>query len=337
MINRSFGQAEDQVDSRQGAGSRVLITGGTGFVGIHLIRLLKETASHISVLASGSSRGSEPGVQYYQADIRDAERVRSAVRESHPEHIYHLAGITSVAASWADPRLTYEVNMFGAQNLFDAAMNLSSPPKILNVSTSQVYAPSTGILTEESPLRPDNPYAASKAMAELLVPQYRNCASGGVVTARPFNHTGSGQSPNFVLASVAKQFAEIELRLLPAKLNLGNVAVKRDFTDVRDVVRAYRMLLEKGRTSEIYNVCSGTSVLLSDIIKNFQAITGIETTIETDHAKIRAGEVAEIYGDSHKLQAETGWRQEIPLQKTVEDMLNYWRAECRSQEPIPNL
>jgi len=276
-------------------------------------------------------------VQYHEVDIRDAERVRSVVREVNPEQIYHLAGITAVDISWMYPRLTYEVNVFGAQNLFDAAMSLSAPPRILNISTSQVYAPASGMLTEESPLRPDNPYAASKAMAELLVPQYPECATGGIITARPFNHTGCGQPPNFVLPSVAKQFAEIESGLRPPKVSLGNIAVARDFTDVRDVVRAYCLLLESGKTSEVYNVCSGTAILLSEIVGMFQTLSGIDVTIEVDPNKVRANEVAEIYGDPGKLQAETGWRRQIPLGKTVEDMLNYWRSQCRSRDPVPEV
>jgi GDP-4-dehydro-6-deoxy-D-mannose reductase len=309
---------------------RILITGGTGFVGSHLIRLLKTRNSQISVIASGNGGVREPDVNYRQVDIRDAERVRSAVREVNPEQIYHLAGVTAVNVSWANPRLTYEVNVFGAQNLFDAAMGLSAPPKILNISTSQVYAPASGALNEQSPLRPDNPYAASKAMAELLVAQYRNCPVGGIITARPFNHTGDGQLPNFVLPSIAKQFAEIESRLRPPKLSLGNVAVGRDFTDVRDVVRGYCLLLENGKMSEVYNVCSGTAVRLSDIIKMFQAISGIDITIEIDQNKVRLGEVADIYGDPQKLQTETGWQREIPLTKTLNDLMNYWRVQCGS-------
>jgi GDP-4-dehydro-6-deoxy-D-mannose reductase len=276
-------------------------------------------------------------VRYYEVDIRDAERVQSVVREVNPEQVYHLAGITAVDVSWKYPRLTYEVNVFGAQNLFDAAMSLPAPPRILNVSTSQVYAPGSGILSEENPLRPDNPYAASKAMAELLAPQYSEHATGGIITARPFNHSGDGQPPNFVLPSIAKQFAEIEAGLRPPKLKLGNIAVARDFTDVRDVVRAYWLLLERGKTSEVYNVCSGTAVLVADIIGMFERISGTDIVIEIDPNRVRAKEVTEIYGDPSKLRAETGWHRQIPLEKTVEDMLNYWRSQCRSRDAIPEV
>jgi len=259
------------------------------------------------------------------------------VHEVNPDQIYHLAGITAVDASWVRPRLTYEVNVFGALNLFEAAMDLPVAPRILNVSTSQVYAAASGILTEASPLRPDNPYAASKAMAELLVAQYRNRETGGIVTARPFNHTGCGQLPNFVLPSIAKQFAEIERGLRPPKLSLGNTSVRRDFTDVRDVVRAYSLLVDRGRTWDVYNVCSGTAVLLSDIIRMFQAISGIDVTIEIDRNKVRPAEVAEIYGDPGKLQSETGWQRQIPLQETVEGMLDFWRSQCLHQDPKPEV
>lgn len=313
---------------------RILITGGTGFVGAHLIRLLRSQDSQIFVLSSDRPGTRQPEVQYYEVDIRDAETVRKVVREVSPDQIYHLAGITAVDASWTHPRLTYEVNVLGAHNLFDAALNLPAPPRILNVSTSQVYAPAPGCLTEQSPLCPDNPYAASKAMAELLVPQYRNRTMGGIITARPFNHTGCGQLPNFVLPSIAKQFAEIELGLRPPKLILGNINVKRDFLDVRDVVAAYRMLVANGEPWEVYNVCSGTMVLLSDIVKMFRSISGIDVTIEVDPDKVRPKEIAEICGAPRKLAAATGWRRQIPLEKTVEDIHNYWRSLCQSRDAI---
>ena len=311
---------------------RVLITGGTGFVGAHLIRFLKSHASHIAVLAVGAGSGSEHGVQYYAVDVRDTKGVRAAVHEFRPQQVYHLAGISAVDLSWSDPRLTYEVNVLGAYNLFDAAMSLPFPPRILNVSTSQVYAASPKTLTEESPVTPDNPYAASKAMAELLTVQYRKAVVGGIITARSFNHTGAGQPPMFVLPSIAKQFAEIECGLRPPKLTLGNVNVERDFSDVRDVVRAYWVLVQSGRAGEVYNVCSGVAVSVSDIIKKFETIAGFKVSIETDSGRVRSNEVMRICGDPGKIQAEIGWYRQVPLEKTIEDMLQYWRLECRSRD-----
>jgi GDP-4-dehydro-6-deoxy-D-mannose reductase len=309
---------------------RVLVTGGTGFVGPHLIRLLKSRSSTIAVIASADETSrQETGVEYYALDIRRADQVRSVVHEFSPTHVYHLAGISAVDASWRNPRLTFEVNVLGAYNLFEAAMSLASPPRILNVSTSQVYAGSSATLTETSPPGPDNPYAASKAMAEMLRVQYRK-SSGGIITARSFNHTGPGQMPNFVLPSIAKQFAEMEAGLRPSQLTAGNLEVKRDFTDVRDVVVAYSALIERGRTDEVYNVCSGSAVRLGDIVQKFEAISGIEARIDTDPARIRSNEVPVICGDSTKIRSDTGWSPQIPLEKTILDLLDYWRERIKS-------
>lgn len=309
-----------------------LITGGTGFVGTHLIQFLRSNASKIAVIASGESRSPQepvPGVEYYELDIRRVDEVRSVVHKVSPTHICHLAGISTVDVSWNHPRPTFEVNVLGAYNLFEAAMSLPSLPRILNVSTSQVYASSDRILTETSPIGPDNPYAASKAMAELLRVQYRKCTAGGIVTARSFNHTGPGQSPTFVLPSIARQFAEMEANLRPPRLAAGNVEVKRDFTDVRDVVVAYSRLLEKGRTNEVYNVCSGYAVRLADVIRKFETISGIAVEIDTEPARLRSGEVSQIFGDSTKIRMETGWIPQIPLEKTIRDLLDYWREQIK--------
>lgn len=310
----------------------VLITGGTGFVGTHLIQFLKSNASKIAVIASSDSRSrQEPGVEYYELDIRRADEVRSVVHKVSPTHIYHLSGISAVDLSWSNPRLTFEVNVLGASNLFEAAMSLPSLPRILNVSTSQVYAGSGMILTETSPVNPDNPYAASKAMAELLRVQYRKYIGGGIITARSFNHTGPGQLPSFVLPSIAKQFAEMEAGLRPPRLTVGNIEVKRDFTDVRDVVLAYFALLDKGRTDEVYNVCSGSALRLADVIGKFEAISGIAIQIDTDPARLRSNEVAQLFGDSTKIRTETGWSPQIPLEKTIRDLLDYWREKIRGE------
>jgi GDP-4-dehydro-6-deoxy-D-mannose reductase len=311
--------------------SGILITGGTGFVGNHLITHLKDGDSRVAVLSSGGSSVRVPGVDYYEADIRDANVVQSIVREVSPEKIFHLAGISDVASSWKDPRLTFEVNVLGTLNLFEAAMSLPRPPRILNVSTAQVYARASGGLSEDSPTAPDNPYAASKAMAELLTVPYRKGATSGIVTARAFNHTGPGQSERFVLPSIARQFAEIQVGERSPKLIVGNVDVERDFTDVRDVVEVYCLLLEKGHAGEIYNVCSGSAVRLADIIKMFESVSGTKVELEKDPARIRPNEAATVLGDSEKLEAETGWRPRIPLQQTISDLLKYWRLRVSAE------
>jgi GDP-4-dehydro-6-deoxy-D-mannose reductase len=310
---------------------RILITGGTGFVGSHLIRHLRCGTSNLVIIASEAPSSPEAGVEYYQLDIRNTDDVRSAVRQIKPTEVYHLAGISAVGLAWANPRLTFEVNVEGTYNLLEATMGLPSPPRILNVSTAQVYAPSDTPLSESSPLAPGNPYAASKAMAELLELSFRRECGGGIITARSFNHTGPGQLTSFVLPSFAKQFAEIEAGMRPPKLVVGNIEVERDFSDVRDVVRAYSELLSKGRAGQVYNVCSGAATLLSDVVKQFQSLCRTVVTIETDPTRVRGGDISRIVGDPSKIKKETGWDIRIPVTQTLRDLLDYWRGKIKSQ------
>jgi GDP-4-dehydro-6-deoxy-D-mannose reductase len=308
---------------------RILITGGTGFVGSHLIRFLRSGDAKLIVVSSGGVKTQLPGVDYCRVDIRNADEVRAVVRDASPHQIYHLAGISSVSASWQDPRLTFDVNVIGSYNIFDAAMRLPDPPRILNVSTSQVYAQSNAPLLETSPVGPDSPYAASKAMAELLAVQYQKSTKGGIVTARAFNHTGPGQSTTFALPSFARQVAEMEAGLRPPVLKVGNLRVKRDFTDVRDVVVAYHELLEKGAVGESYNVCSGRAVLLAELVKELQKNCAVAVKIEIDPARVRSSDVPQIVGDAGKLHRTTGWLPKVPLDRMLKELLAYWRTEIK--------
>jgi GDP-4-dehydro-6-deoxy-D-mannose reductase len=318
---------------------RILITGGTGFVGTHLVRFLKSRSSQLVVASSAADESVQaPGIEYRKLDIRNRDQVESLMRKLNPHLVYHLAGISEVGISRSNPRLTFEVNVAGSFNVFEAAMNLPSPPRILNISTSQVYARSSGLLSEGSPISPENPYAATKAMTELLTVQYRDYLDGGIITTRPFNHTGPGQAPTFVLSSVGKQLAAIELGLAPPRLKVGNTAVIRDFTDVRDIVVAYDLLLEKGTLGDVYNVCSGRPVLLADAIREFQRNCGTSVTVEVDESRVRTSDVISVVGDHRKICAATGWEPEIPLETTIRDLLNYWRGrlsrELNKNQPV---
>jgi GDP-4-dehydro-6-deoxy-D-mannose reductase len=308
---------------------RILITGGTGFVGPYLIRYLKSFDVKLTVVSSADATFQEPGVDYCKVDIRNSHDIRAVVLAANPNQIYHLAGISSVAASWNNPRLAFDVNVVGSYNVFEAAMSLPSPPRILNVSTSQLYARSDAALTETSLLDPDNPYAATKAMAELLVVQYQKSMSGGIITARAFNHTGPGQLPSFALPSFAKQLAEMEAGLIPPVLKVGNINVKRDFTDVRDVVLAYWELLNKGTIGEVYNVCSGRAVLLADLVKELRKNCSVAIKIDVEPALFRPSEVPQMVGDPGKIQRVTGWSPKVPLESTLKDLLAYWRTRIR--------
>lgn len=309
---------------------RILITGGTGFVGPYLIRAVKTPSTSIAVLSASEAALQEPGVRYYQVDLRDRETLHSVIREYRPDEIYHLAGVTAVNTSRDDPRQTFEVNVVGACNLFDGAISLASPPRILNISTSQVYAPSKASLTEDSPMGPDNPYAMSKAMVEFVAQQYNSPAAvNGIITARAFNHTGPGQSTNFVLSSIARQFAEIQNGSPTSTISIGNTEVRRDFTDVRDVVRAYQLLMSTGRVGETYNVCSGSAVALTEIIELFRAVSGIKPALRIDSSRARSHEVQQVCGDPRKIFSATEWRPQISLAETAKDLLAYWRMVLR--------
>lgn len=308
---------------------RILITGGTGFVGSYLVRFLKSPGTKVIVVSSEEPKVREADVDYCKADIRNLDEIQAVFRGAKPNRVFHLAGVSSVARSWDNPRLAFDVNVVGSYNVFETALRLPSPPKILNISTSQVYAHSSPPLTETSSQAPDNPYAATKAMAELLMVLYKKCTNGGVITARAFNHTGPGQSPEFVLPSFAKQFAEIEAGLYPPVLKVGNINVKRDFTDVRDVVAAYSELLDKGTAGEIYNVCSGRAVLLADIVTLLQKNCNVAVKIEVEANRVRSSDVPALVGDPRKLQTTTGWSPKIPLETTLKDLQDYWRAAVK--------
>ena len=263
----------------------------------------------------------------YRVDVRDFEAVRAAIHEFRPTHVCHLAAISSVAESCRQPRLTFEVNVLGTLNVFEAAMTLPQPARVLNISTAQVYASSSLPLTETSALGPENPYAASKAMAELLAVQYRKVATGGVITARSFNHAGPGQTPDYVLSSIAKQFAEIEAGMREPTLVVGNTHVRRDFTDVRDVVEAYIELLTKGTPGDVYNVCSGRSRSIRELIDELVSISGVKIRIESEQARRRTGEVEVVCGSPEKIRSTIGWMPKMPLWQTLKDLLDYWRGK----------
>ena len=315
---------------------RILITGGTGFVGSYLVPFLKSRGEQVTVLSAGNATFQEGGVEYCKADIRNSDDVGAIVRAVNPNGIFHLAGVSSIAESWTNPRLAFDVNVAGTFNLFESAMRLPCPPRILNVSTGQVYAQSDAALEETAPLGPDNPYAATKAMAELLAVQYRQSTSGGIITARAFNHTGPGQLPSFALPSFAKQLAEMESGIIPPVLKVGNIKVKRDFTDVRDVVVAYCQLLEKAKNGGIYNVCSGHAVLLVDVLKELQTHCSVKVELEVDPARVRSNDIPQVLGDPSKIQRETGWRSQVPLKTTLRELLAYWRRKIRLDIPANN-
>ena len=261
-----------------------------------------------------------------EVDITDPAALSAAVTAAAPDAVCHLAAQSSVGASWEDRWTTYSVNIIGAIHVVEAALACADRPRVLLVSSSEVYGtvrPSDLPLREDRPFAPVSPYAASKAAAELIGLQAWLGRGLEVVLARPFNHTGPGQRPDFVVPALARQVAEAARQGLGGLL-AGNLAVRRDITDVRDVVRAYRLLLEHGAPGQAYNVCRGQSVSIAEVAQTLLDLAGLEVPIGVDPARVRSVDLPDLRGDVGKLTRATGWLPEIPLERTLADVLAHW-------------
>jgi GDP-4-dehydro-6-deoxy-D-mannose reductase len=305
----------------------VLLIGGTGFAARHF--LAGSSGSDHRVVSSSRRAGDSDLV----CDLLEPGSVEAALEEVSPDVVLNLAGAASVAASFRDPRTTFEVNALGTLNLLDAASRVTPLAHVICVSSGEVYGtvPEPELpATEERRPQPASPYAASKVSMELICDQYRRANELRVTVVRAFNHTGPGQSDSFAVSSFARQIAEAELQGADhVTLSTGNLDVHRDFTDVRDVVRAYRTLIEH-ETIGTFNACSGESTRLGRLLDYLGAATSltVETSVEAD--RLRPGEPPVLYGSRERLREATGWRPEIPLRRTVADLLDWWRERVRA-------
>lgn len=293
---------------------RVLVTGSKGFVGQWLIAHLEEHGDEVVGLDA-------------EVDVTGAAGLREAVVTAAPDAICHLAALASVGASWGASEATYMVNTVGTANLLDAALACPERPRVLLVSSSEVYgrvSPADLPLTEDSPVAPVSPYAASKAAAEIVAQQAWLGSGLEVVRARPFNHTGPGQRHDFVVPALAEQIARA-VRSGADRLSTGNLDARRDISDVRDVVRAYRMLLVGGRPGRVYNICRGQAVSIREVAERLLGIAGVEMPIVVDPARVRPVEIPELRGDRHRIEDEVAWTPEIDLDRTLADVLAYWQ------------
>ena len=295
---------------------RAFVTGGTGFVGTWLRRHLSACGDAVSLLAE-------------EIDVRNGPEVAAAVHDEAPDVIYHLAGLAHVGRSWDTPEETTAVNVLGTLSVLEAARRSARPPVVLLVSSAEVYGTGEGQpFDEEAALRPVSPYAASKAAAEFLGLQAAIGRHLPVVRVRPFNHVGPGQSPDFVVSALARRIALAELAG-GGEVTVGNLTPRRDLTDVRDIVRAYRMLAETGESGAAYNVCSGTAVAVSAVVEKLCALAKSTVRIVEDPALIRPVDVPVLAGDCGRLRALTGWAPTIALEDTLADVLEYWREQLR--------
>jgi len=292
---------------------RALITGGKGFVGHWL-------AEHLA------SRGDDVAICDIETDVADQDALDPVVAAAAPDAVYHLAALTHVGESWEVPAEVLRVNVLGTAAVLAAARRLANAPTVLVVSSAEVYgivAEGDLPLTEAQPLSPVTPYAASKAAAEQVALQAWRGYGQPVVVVRPFNHVGPGQAPTFAVSALARRIVEARRAGQPT-LPVGSLTTRRDFTDVRDVVRAYRLLIEGGEPGTVYNVCSGHDVAVAEVAARLLSLAGTELELVTDPALVRPVDVPVLRGDPGKLEGVTGWKPEIPLDDTLADVLAYW-------------
>ncbi len=289
------------------------MTGGWGFAGPHLVALLRE-------------RGEEPlAPRRSELDLLDSDAVAAFVRRLQPRAVFHLAAQASVGRSWEDPGETLRANLGMTLNVLEALRREAPSAPALLVGSGEIYGkPERLPVDEDARLRPQNPYAVSKAACDLLGGQYADAHQLGVVRTRSFNHAGPGQSEEYVVGTLTRQVAEAELAGPgEARLLVGNMDATRDFTDVRDVVRAYAAAVDL--PAGAYNVCSGRSVSVLELVEELGRVASVDVSAEVDPERVRAHEVPEIRGSADRLREATGWEPEIPLEQTLSDALGAWR------------
>jgi GDP-4-dehydro-6-deoxy-D-mannose reductase len=306
---------------------RVLVTGSRGFVGRHLVRDLEAAGHTVTGLTHHSDTSPGPAIT---CDIVEAESMSRIVRDARPEGCIHLAAMAFVPASWNRPQQAFAINVGGTLNVLDALRSHVPACRTLVVSTAQIYGnhPRPRPLAESDATLPDHPYGASKLAADLMTLMYARHHQLPALTARPCNHLGPGQPPDYVVPSFAAQVAGIAAGHTEPVMKVGNLESEREFLDVRDVVRAYRLLLERGRPGEAYNVASGRFVKMSEILDRLCRLAGVKPRIEVDPARFRPTDVQPRL-DASKLQRDTGWEPAIPLEQSLADILGAASAASR--------
>jgi GDP-4-dehydro-6-deoxy-D-mannose reductase len=313
---------------------RVLITGFTGFVGSHLADYLVARGD-VEVFGVYRWRSRMDNVEhlrdrvrFVEGDLRDAAAVRRVLRDVRPDRVFHLAAQSYVPTSWLVPAETLGGNLLGQVNLFEAIRDLELPARVHIAGSSEEYGlvlPHEIPIREENPLRPLSPYAVSKVAQDLLAYQYWQSYRLHTVRTRGFNHTGPRRGEFFVTSSFARQIAEIEKGRREPVVLVGNLDSVRDFTDVRDMVRAYWLALERGAPGEAYNICSGRGYAARQVLDILLGLAHVKVTVKEDPARMRPSDVTLLVGDCSKFRSATGWQPTIPFEVTLKDLLEHWR------------
>lgn len=315
------------------AGPKALIMGVTGFAGSHMAELL--IAEGFDVYGVCRWRSNKDNIVHLngkihivEADLLDSHSLDTIMLEVRPEFVFHLAAQSFVPASWTSPAVTLEINVVGTANLFEAIRKSQIEPRIQIACSSEEYGlvmPSEVPIKETNPLRPMSPYAVSKVAMDYLGYQYVQSYTMHIVRTRGFNHTGPRRGEVFVTSTFAKQIAMIEKGLQEPVIYVGDLDTKRDWTDVRDMVRGYLLAAQKGEPGEVYNICTGRAVRVGDMLELLLTMTHVKIKIQKDLSRMRPSDVPVLLGDNSKFVRKTGWKVEIPFEKTMEDLLNYWR------------
>ncbi|PWW07519.1 GDP-4-dehydro-6-deoxy-D-mannose reductase [Paenibacillus cellulosilyticus] len=312
---------------------KALITGVTGFVGSHLASYLLGEGIEVVGTCRRQRDGSVPptveNIRLVECELRDKTAVEAVIAAERPDYLFHLAAQSFVPASWASPGDTIHNNVAGQVHLLDAIRRLKLPTKVLIAGSSEEYGEVLADeipVNEHNPLRPMNPYAISKIAQDFLGMQYYRQYGIPVVRMRTFNHIGPGQSEHFVTSSFAKQIAEIEKGLRPPVLYVGNLDAQRDFTDVRDVVRAYWLAIQHGAPGDCYNIASGRSHSIGELLQLLLLLSPITVSVQQDAARMRPSDVPIVVGNAAKFTRLTGWTPEIPIETTMQAVLHYWRT-----------
>lgn len=314
---------------------RVLITGISGFVGSHLAELM--LTKDVEIYGTIRWRSKTENIDHIKGklklvdcDINDAFSVEKAIQEVMPDQIYHLAGQSFIPVSLSAPSETLITNIIGQVNIFEAIRNLKINPRIHIPGSSEEYGlvfENELPIRETNQLRPMTPYGVSKVAQDLLGWQYFKTYKLNIVRTRAFNHTGPRRGEVFVESNFSKQIAMIEKGLQGPVIMVGNLDAKRDFSDVRDVVRGYWLALEKGEMGEVYNICSGKPRQIKEVLDILLGMTKVKVEVRQDPARMRPSDMPIFQGDSTRFRSKTGWIPETPFEKTLQDLLNYWRGK----------
>ena len=306
--------------------SRYLITGVQGFVGRYLVEYLQAREVDAKIAGIDIAKESDMKIEYHSLDLSDKGQTAQIIQSFKPDYIVHLASISSVGQSWQDPAQCFKNNTNIMLNILEAVRQQNLKTRILSIGSSEEYGDyevEQMPLSEDYKLEPQNPYAVAKLSQEMLGKVY-TALGVDVVMTRSFNHIGPRQSNRFVVPSFIKQLVAIS-EGKQTQMQVGNIDVSRDFTDVRDVVAAYYTILHKGKSGEVYNVCSGHAHKLSEIITTAENILGIKANIEVDRSRLRPNDTMLIFGNNQKIKEELGWKPQYSFEQTIKDIITYWQ------------